>query len=82
MYRVEFSRRATKELSGLQRGDQIRVLKKLENAAKDPARFFMPLKGVEGFRMRVGDLRILAHMQADDEVIVVASIGRRENVYK
>ena len=82
MYQVEFSKRAQKELAGLKRGDQIRVLKKLEAAAKDPARLFMPLKGIDGFRMRVGDLRVLADIQASEQVILVAAIGKRENVYK
>lgn len=82
MYQVEFSTRARKDLAGLERGDQIRVLKKLEAAAKDPARLFMPLKGVEGFRMRVGDLRVLAHIEASEQVIIVAAIGKRESVYK
>lgn len=82
MYQVEFSTRARKDLAGLERGDQIRVLKKLEAAAKDPARLFMPLKGGEGFRMRVGDLRVLAHIEASEQVIIVAAIGKRESVYK
>jgi mRNA interferase RelE/StbE len=82
MFEVRFSRRAAKDLAKLPRDDQVRVLKKLEDAAKDPARFFMPLKHGDGFRMRVGDLRVLAHVQADAHVIVVAAIGPRENIYK
>jgi mRNA interferase RelE/StbE len=82
MYHVEFSKRAAKELAALERGDQVRVLKKLESAAKDPARFFMPLKGVDGFRMRVGDLRVLAEILPRAHVILVATIGKRENIYK
>lgn len=82
MYQVEFSKRAQKELADLERGDQIRVLKRLEAAAKDPARLFMPLKGTEGFRMRVGDLRVLADINASEQVIIVATIGKRENIYK
>lgn len=82
MYGIEFSRRAQKDLVGLERGDQVRVLKKLEAAAKDPARLFMPLKGVEGFRMRVGDLRLLAEIDAHEKTIIVAAIGKRENIYK
>ncbi len=82
MYHVEFSKRAAKELAGLERGDQFRVLKRLEDAAKDPARFFMPLKGVDGVRMRVGDLRVLAHIFPSEQVILVAAIGKRENIYQ
>lgn len=82
MYRIEFGNRAQKDLAALERGDQLRVLKKLEAAASDPARFFMPLKGVDGFRMRVGDFRILADVDAGQKAIIVAAIGRRENIYK
>lgn len=60
----------------------MRVLKKLDDASKDPARFFMPLKGVDGFRMRVGALRVLADITANEEVILVATIGPRESIYK
>ncbi len=82
MFKVEFSKRAQKELTSLERGDQIRVLKKLEAAAKDPARLFMPLKGVNGFRMRVGDLRVIADILAANQTIIIATIGKRENIYK
>lgn len=82
MYRIEFSKRAQKDLTGLERSDQIRVLKKLQTASKDPARLFKPLKGVDGFRMRVGDLRVLADIQASEQVFIIAAIGKRENVYK
>jgi len=82
MYRIEFSGRAQKDLTGLARGNQIRVLKKIEDAARDPARHFMPLKGVEGFRMRVGDLRVLAEIDAHEKTIIVAAIGKREDLYK
>lgn len=82
MYQVEFSKRAQKDLADLERGDQVRVLKKLAAAAKDPARLFLPLKGVEGFRMRVGDLRVLVDLDATQQVIIVAAIGKRQNIYK
>jgi mRNA interferase RelE/StbE len=82
MFGVEFSKRAAKDLAKLERKDQVRVLKKLDDAAKDPARFFMPLKGVDGFRMRVGDLRVLAEIMAHERVILVATIGPRESLYK
>lgn len=58
------------------------MLKKLDASAKDPARLFMPLKGVEGFRMRVCDLRVIADIQARENVFAVAAIGKRENIYK
>ncbi|MBW3583399.1 MAG: type II toxin-antitoxin system RelE/ParE family toxin [Euryarchaeota archaeon] len=82
MYRVEFSKRAAKDLAGLERAEQSRVLKRLESAAKDPVRFFLPLKGIDGFRMRVGDLRVIAHVEPAEQIIIVATIGRRENIYK
>lgn len=82
MYSVSFSKRAQKDLAALERGDQIRILKKLEAAAHDPARHFMPLKGVHGFRMRVGDLRVVADVRSAEQVILVALIGKRDTIYK
>ena len=82
MYQIEFGKQATKDLAGLERTQQIRLLAKLELAAKDPPRFFMPLKGVEGFRMRVGDLRILAEIETDPPTIIVAAIGKRAGIYE
>jgi mRNA interferase RelE/StbE len=82
MYAVQFSKRGAKDLAKLERGDQLRVLKKLEDATTDPARHFMPLKGVDGFRMRVGDLRVLAQIFAPEKIILVAAIGPRESIYK
>ena len=78
---VQFSERALRDLRGLPRDAQARVVAKLEEAAADPARFFRRLAGARTYRLRVGDYRVLADIDPESKTIKVAHVGPRKNVY-
>lgn len=80
-FEVQFSERAIRDLRALPRDLQARVVAKLEEAAGDPARCFRRLAGARTYRLRVGDHRILADIDANDRTIRVSHIGHRKNVY-
>ena len=59
-----------------------RIAVKLEEAAAAPAHYFKRLSGLEEFRLRVGDYRIIASIDHAQKHILVESIGHRSDVYK
>lgn len=84
MFKIEYSRDAVKALKVLPRNVQLGIVSKIEQLAANP--FAMPqvkkLIGREGYRLRVGDWRIIYEIQGDKLVIYVLAIAPRGGVYK
>jgi mRNA interferase RelE/StbE len=80
-FEVRFSQRAVKDLKALPPAEQARILRKLEAASKEPLRYFRRLKGAKTHRLRVGDYRVLADIDAAKRHLDVVHVGHRRNVY-
>ena len=82
---VEFTPRAKKALSQLDRSVQKRVVGKLQEiqGADDPRDFLKPMMGpLTGmFRLRVGDYRVIIDIQAERCVVLALDVGHRSTVY-
>lgn len=84
-YTVRFSAKATKAIEKLQRSDQVRVLKAVERLAADPFAPGLDVKRLtarEGYRLRVGDLRVLYLIERDEVVVVVTDVANRREAYR
>ena len=80
-YEIEFEKRALQELYKLNQIVFRRILKGIKGLeegfdSKDVKR----LKGREGYRLRVGDYRII--FEVEHELIKILKIGHRKNIYK
>ncbi len=82
--RIEFTRRALKDLRRLPAADRERALAKLSAYAEDPGgRHFDVLHlvgSLEGFRLRVGDWRLVFNVT--DRHLEVLRVGHRREVYR
>ena len=84
-YQVEYTKQAVKTLRKMSVITAQSILKKVRQIAEDP---FSPhkdvtkLQGREGYRLRVGDWRILYEVQINKLVILVLKIGLRKEVYR
>ena len=83
---VEFTPRAEKALSRLDRSVRKRVVGKLQEiqGADDPRDFLKPMTGpLTGmFRLRVGDYRVIVDIQEDERCVILAlDVGHRSTVY-
>jgi len=82
-FRVEVQRPAEKELAGFSHETKKRIAKALRGLADEP---FPPgvkkLRGSDGFRIRVGDYRILYRVDAETKVVTISAIGHRGDVYR
>jgi mRNA interferase RelE/StbE len=82
-WRVELQRSAEKELAGLSPQMRERITKALRAMIDDPfPRGFKKLKGSDGYRIRVGNYRVLYRVDRTALLVWVGVIGHRKEVYR
>ena len=82
-WQIEISRDARKELADLQPQMQVRVSKAMLALENNPfPAGCKKLKNRDGFRIRVGDYRVLFFADTKANQIVISAIGHRREVYR
>jgi mRNA interferase RelE/StbE len=82
-YTVKLKRSAEKELDNLPTKIHDKVINILLSLKENPSpRNFKKLCGREGYRIRVGDYRILYLIDEPDKTIEVVSVAHRKDVYR
>ncbi len=82
-WQIEISRDARKELAGLQPQMQVRISKAVLALENNPfPAGCKKLKNRDGFRIRVGDYRVLFFTDTKAKQIVISAIGHRREVYR
>ena len=82
-WRIEIARDARKELARLHPQMQVRVSKAILALEGNPfPSGCKKLKNRDGFRIRVGDYRVLYLADTKSKQIVIGNIGHRRDVYR
>lgn len=86
-WRIEFARSAAKEFEALDTAAQRRIQRYLRERIAtdaDPRRFGKPLRGdkVGLWAYRVGDYRLICHIENERFVVLVLRVGHRRRVYE
>ena len=82
-YRVEVTRSAVKALRRVNPADAARLRGAIAMLAEDPRPpASRPLRGREGWRLRVGDYRVLYTIRDDVLLIVVVTVAHRNSAYR
>jgi mRNA interferase RelE/StbE len=81
MYEIVFINKAERELKKLEKNLQERIIAALERTRLRPEAYFERLVGVNSYKLRVGDYRIIADILNDKIIILVLKIGHRKNIY-
>jgi len=85
MYRIVFTKQADRALRKMSRNTARLIREKLDQLAEDPyARNpnLTRLQGRPGYRLRVGDWRVIYELEDDRLVILVLKIAPRGEVYR
>ncbi|MFH2219590.1 MAG: type II toxin-antitoxin system RelE/ParE family toxin [Pseudomonadota bacterium] len=85
MYKLKYRRQARNYLARLPLKTKTAIVSKLHEIAADPDNPSLDidvLKGREGFRLRVGQYRILYTRQEDQLTIEVVKVRSRSDIYK
>jgi mRNA interferase RelE/StbE len=80
-YNVLFSEKAKKQLLSLEKPIQERIISALERIRIRPENYISKLVGDSGYRLRVGDYRIIMDLDNENLRILVIKVGHRKNIY-
>lgn len=82
-YRLLIKPSAAKELEALPTRDRRRVVQRVRALAEDPRPpGAEKLRGIELYRVRQGDYRVLYEIADAERAITVIKIGNRRDVYR
>ena len=85
MYNIEYTVEARKNLRRLPSNISQLIVKKIILLSKDvyaPNNNVKVLNGVDGYRLRVGDYRVIYRINKVNLIIRIINIGHRQEVYK
>ncbi len=83
LFSIELSTSARKSLKKLSKRDQILVFTVLETLKSNPTPpKSLKLRGRDGYRLRVGDLRIIYTVQRGRLIILILDLGHRRDIYR
>lgn len=80
-YQILFSDLALRQLKKLEVEARQRIIATLERIRVRPEAHLKKLVGDEGFRLRVGDYRVILDLDNERLTVLVLGIGHRKNVY-
>ena len=58
-----------------------RIVRKLEQAAGDPRRYFSRRVAADEHKLRIGDYRLLAALDQESQTILVERVEHRSRIY-
>ena len=85
MYKIIFAKDAQKTLLRLPRNTANLIRQKLEQLAEDPFTSSLNVKKLQnrtGYRLRIGDWRVIYELQNDELIILILKIAPRGEVYR
>ena len=85
MYKITYTTQAAKALFKMPRNTSQLLREKIERVAVDPFASIpnaKKLQGRSGYRLRVGDWRVIYEINNDQVVIIVIKIAPRGEVYQ
>ena len=85
MYKILFTKQAYKSLRRIPSDIVGRIRERLGQIAKDPYAQnpnVTKLQNRPGYRLRVGDWRVIYDVQEDELIILVIKVGSRGDIYR
>jgi mRNA interferase RelE/StbE len=85
MYRLVFTKKAEKFLRRLPRNEAKRIREKLVLLAENPYAANNNVTAMQnrpGYRLRIGDWRVIYIIQDEELIILVLKIGSRGDIYR
>lgn len=83
IYALNFSKRAFKELAKINEPFYSNIKFAIINLTENPRpQGYKKLKGRDGYRIRVGDYRIIYEIFDSELVIDIIDLGHRKNIYE
>ncbi len=81
-FTVKLTSESSKSFSALAKNDKNKISKKLIQLEENPYQDAKKLKGMEFWRIRVGDYRIIYTIDKGVLLVLVIRVGLRKDIYK
>ncbi len=83
MYKVELRRSVQKSLEKIQTQERLKIISALLETEQNPRpRGIEKIRGVELWRIREGDYRIVFSIDDNEKMITIVRIGNRRDIYR
>ena len=82
MYKLIFEKRALHYLKKLERDLKTRIWNKLQECKEDPFRYLESLQEIRGFKLRIGDYRVIVDVDQEIKILNILKMGHRKNIYE
>ena len=83
MYQVELRRSVQKSLEKIQTQERLKIISALLELEQNPRpRGIEKIRGVELWRIREGDYRIVFSIDDNEKMITIVRIGHRRDIYR
>ena len=82
MYEIIFSNKAKKQLFKLEKSIQRRIIAALERMRIRPEAYITKLLGDPGYKLRIGDYRVIMDIDNNSLLILVIKVVHRKDIYK
>ena len=81
MYEIQFDKKALDFLNKLDEQTKKRIWDKLQECKQNPFYYLKHLSQIKGYKLRVGNYRIIVDVLEEIKVLYVLKIGHKKNVY-
>jgi mRNA interferase RelE/StbE len=83
LFTIEISSSARKSLKKLSEKDQVLVFTVIETLKTNPTPpKSLKLHGRDGYRIRIGDLRLIYTIQRGKLIVLIVDVGHRREIYR
>lgn len=82
MYEILFSKKAEKFLDKIDNKNRERIILALERLRIRPEAHITKLVGINAYKFRIGEYRLILDLIRKELVILVIKIGHRKDIYK
>ena len=82
MYNLIFEKVALDFINNLEKELKERIWEKLQQCKENPFHFLEHLEEIEGFKLRVGDYRLIISIDNLTKTLKVLKVGHRKNIYE
>lgn len=81
MFEIAFTPTSKKQLEKLEKSVQKRIIATLERLRFNPEKYVKRLVGIDAYRLRVGDYRVIMDINKNKLIVLVLKVGHRKNIY-
>ena len=82
MYNIIFEKIALDFINKLEKDMKERIWNKLQQCKENPFHFLEHLEEIEGYKLRVGDYRLIIEVDNSIKSLKVLKVGHRKNIYE